>query len=162
MGPSPVRLTRLQGTSALTLHGRATQWELALTLAATARSTHPGRMHGLLTRPDEASTWLPPTQGRTRSKTSSSGSLSLNPILVPHPHTWLTCELALLQEALQEGRVREEHLLESLSTHMKDRVDEEAAGEVREQRGQISWTQKGRGEAPGIPLLDTCSGGSLF
>lgn len=51
----------------------------------------------------------------------------------------LTCELALLQEALQERRVREEHLLKPLSAHVEDGIDEETAREVREQGSQVSW-----------------------
>lgn len=54
----------------------------------------------------------------------------------------LTCELALLQEALQERRVREEHLLQTLSTHVEDRIDEEPAGEVRQQCSQVTWETK--------------------
>lgn len=54
----------------------------------------------------------------------------------------LTCELALLQEALQEWRVREEHLLQTFSTHVEDGVDEEPAGEVRQQCSQVTWETK--------------------
>lgn len=59
---------------------------------------------------------------------------------VPSP---LTCELALLQETLQERRVGEEHLLQPLSTHVEDGVDEEAAREVGKQGGQVTWETKG-------------------
>lgn len=54
----------------------------------------------------------------------------------------LTCELALLQEALQEWRVREEHLLQTFSTHVEDGVDEQPAGEVRQQCSQVTWETK--------------------
>lgn len=63
----------------------------------------------------------------------------------------LTCELALLQETLEEGRVGEEHLLQTLSTHVEDRVDEETAREVGKQGGQVTWETKGslsRGYVP--------------
>lgn len=67
----------------------------------------------------------------------------------------LTCELALLQETLEEGRVGEEHLLQTLSTHVEDRVDEEPAREVGKQGGQVTWETKGsssRGYTLPFPL----------
>lgn len=62
---------------------------------------------------------------------------------VSQPHL-LTCELALLQEALEEGRVREQHLLQPLGAHVEHGVDEEPAREVRQQGSQVSCeTDKG-------------------
>lgn len=67
-----------------------------------------------------------------------------NHSIPPRPACPLTCELALLQKALQEGRVREKHLLQPLSTHVEDRIDEEPAREIRKQGGQVSWeTEQG-------------------
>lgn len=74
----------------------------------------------------------------------------------------LTCELALLQEALEEWRVREEHLLETLSTHVEDGVDEETAREVGKQGGQITWETKGSslcGYTSPFPWADCPSSG---